>query len=163
MAVVILSTTEIHEVQEKHDSDYLVLKLLDNDVYKAMVIKCTTRDGAFYRDMMREHTGSVGRMARFIDYLTRRGTEVIYVEKEENGDRRVVYATQHEHRRVPNDVAIIRVDDSIDPVLMQRAMDKDRWVRGQIGQPYEIASSIDHLISNGLINNQHRVTMIQGV
>ncbi|WDS62162.1 hypothetical protein [Pseudomonas phage D6] len=158
MSVVVVSKTEIHEIVDgPRNWITFTFNPNDNGHFVAILVKCNEADGNFYRDIMHEASCDLGRIKRFLQYLARRGTDVIYVYLMPDGTREIMYYAPDSAHVIKNDAAIVRVDDSVDPVIMQRAMDKDKWIREQIGQPYNVANSIDHLISNGLVSTKHTV------
>lgn len=159
MSIVVITKNEIHEIVDgKRNWMTFTFTPEENGHYVAMLIKCTEADGIFYRGILKEYSCDLGKLKRFLQYLGRRNTDVVYVYLMPTGERRIMYLTSEGGTDINQEAVIVCVDDSVDPTIMQRAMDKDKWIRETIGQPYNVTNSIDHLISNGLLADKHTTT-----
>lgn len=159
MSVVVVNKTGIHEVVDgPRNWNMFTFTTEENGHYLAILIKCDEADGNFYSTIMREFSCDLGRLKRFLQYLSRRGLDTVCVFLMPDGEREIMYHGPDGSHLISNDATIVRVDSSIDPEVVQRAMDKDKWHCEQNEQPYYIKSTIDALLANGLLSGTYTIT-----
>ncbi|QBJ02810.1 hypothetical protein MZD04_gp284 [Pseudomonas phage Psa21] len=163
MSVVIVTPDAIHEVANAltpHDRKWVAVAIEDDATYGAVIIKCPFTHGMFYKELLTtiRQTAGEGFCHSVVHYLASINAEVVYVAQNDEGTPEIVFINNSEFQKLNTDGIIVRVDDSIDAEVVQRAMDKDKWNCEQNEQPYYIKSTIDTLLANGLLSGTYTIT-----
>lgn len=153
MSVVIISRTSAIVVTEKiGEPQYLLHVFRGHYRYKAVVVKCDHRNVAFYRDTLRDAEEKEGRVERFLDYIKRQGLDLVIVEKDESSHTKISYIRPDNTRyEVTQPAVIVKVDDSVDPLIAQRAMDVWATNSRHTPHPTELVHEIEHLVERGML------------
>jgi hypothetical protein len=153
MAVVIISRDSAIIVTENIGSPQYFLKVLKGHYrYQAILVKCSHLDVPFYKDTLRDCADKEGRVERFLEHINRQGLDVVTVEKNEQGENKIFYIRPDDSRyEVTKPAVIVKVDDTVDPVIAQRAMDV--WSKNSRRTPYptKLVHEIESLVTQQLI------------
>jgi hypothetical protein len=152
MAVVVISQNSAIIVTENIGEPQYFLKVLkDHYRYQAILVKCEHRDVKFYKDTLHDCEGKEGRVERFLDHIKRRGLDVVTVEKVQD-ENKIFYVRPDDTRyEVTKPAVIVKVDDSVDPIIAQRALDV--WYRNSLNRPYptSLVHEIEALVAQQLL------------
>lgn len=153
MAVVVIGTTEAFIVAPPVLSlgNWFIQPLRGHSRYKVILVKCDQKEVNFYRDMLREAVGTEGRVERIIQHFERQSIDVVVVEHTPKLDVTEVrfigggrsYATSHQQ--------IVRVDDSLDSLIVQRVLDHAANETGNINA-VDVEAKLEQLLAVGALD-----------
>lgn len=126
MAVTVVGLKEAFVIEPEIGlrGNWFIEPLRKHPRYKAVLVKCDNTEVSFYRDMIRDAVEKEGRVERILQHLERQSIDVVVVERDVTfssmecirfigGGRDYVTTMQQ----------IVRVDDSADAEIIQRALD----------------------------------------
>jgi hypothetical protein len=150
MAVIVVDVKEafvINPEQSWGKGEGFIEALRDHPRYKAILVKCHHKEVSFYRDMIRDSVAKEGRVDRILQHLERQGIDVVVVEREPKFNTERIRYIGGGREYFSGQAQIVKVDDTIDPEIVQRALDHAAKQSGDV--TYE--SILRHLLDLGVL------------
>lgn len=161
MSVVVVSKDKIYTV-DSGEGNWLIhtFKPHENGVLLAVAICCTHREKAFYQMLLNDYSTNVSKLREVINYLYTSDKRMVTIV---NLDRRGPILNPFGfYEETPNTEAnqnamILKVDDTIDSEIVQRALDSAWQYHATSDKEFDIGEVLDDLRVSGLIHGRYEV------
>lgn len=157
MAVIVVGTKEAFVIESEQglSGDWFIEPIRDHARFKVIVAKCGRREIPFYRNMIRDAVAIEGRVERILQHFERQSIDVIVVERD------IAFLNIESIRYIGGErdysttlQQIVRVDQSIDAEVVQRALDSAAKDTGVDFGSSVIEACLNQLLALGVLEGQ---------